>query len=242
MSEHQHEPFIKSEREHKINALCDFISGAIPGVERDMASSKLLQEIEGEQFFSTDESIKVILFNGPPRSGKDTASDFAMDILGNRGAKHRFAAPLKNAVHAMFGFADVKEEHFNSVKDVPQDTFHGMTPRQAYIWMSEEVVKPKFGHDFWANVAVTSLKQLRRPVVVISDCGFVEEANVLTKAFGKKNVAIVHLKRLGTSFANDSRSYIELAGCPLYEIINDGSVSDLYDIVAHIIDDFSNAK
>lgn len=234
--------FEKSEREKKINALCDAIGDTKDEDARHTLGKELLQEIEGEEYFSTDDAIKVILFNGPPRSGKDTASDFAMNILGNKGAKHRFAGPLKNAIHSMFGFADAKEEHFNSVKDVSQDAFHGMTPRQAYIWMSEEVVKPKFGHDFWANVAVTSLKQLRRPVVVISDCGFVEEANVLTKAFGKKNVAIAHLKRHGTSFANDSRSYIELAGCPLYEINNDGSVHDLYDIVAHMIEDFTNAK
>lgn len=234
--------FDKSEREKKINTLCNAITDAKDDAARHMLGKELLQHIEGEEYFSTDDAIKIILFNGPPRSGKDTASDFAMNILGNDAAKYRFAAPLKNAVHSMFGFKDVSEEHFNSVKDVPNDAFYGLTPRQAYIWLSESVVKPKFGHDFWANVAVTSIKQLRRPVVVVSDCGFVEEANVLIKAFGKRNVAIVHLERSGTSFANDSRSYIDVEGCAKYKIVNDGTVHDLYDIVAHMIQDFTNAK
>lgn len=240
--EHKHEPFVKSERELTSERLINELSTASDPEQRAAINKALLQHIEGDKFFSTEAGVKIVLFNGPPRSGKDTATDFAMDILGNRGAKYRFAQPLKNAIHAMFGYADVKVEHFNSVKDVSLDAFHGMTPRQAYIWLSEEVVKPKFGHDFWANVAVTSIKQLKKPVIVISDCGFVEEAKLLINAFGKENVAIVHLERNGTDFSKDSRNYISVEGVSLYRIVNDGTVHDLYANIAMLLGEFANAK
>ncbi len=236
------DPFIKSDREIETQRLMNEFSTASDPEQRAAINKALLQHIEGDQFFSTEEGLKIILLNGPPRSGKDTVADFAMQILGNRGAKYRFAAPLKNATHAMFGYADVPVENFNSVKDTPLDAFHGMTPRQAYIWLSEDVVKPKFGHDFWANVAVTSIKQIKKPVIVISDCGFVEEAKVLIAAFGKENVAIVHLEREGTDFSKDSRSYISVEGCSQYKIVNDGSVTDLFDIVEHLLTDFAHAE
>lgn len=241
--EHQHEPFIKSDRE----LLIDQLSKLAHDGDKE-AQKALLQHIEGDQFFSTEAGVKIILLNGPPRSGKDTATDFAMNHLGNKGQRYRFAAPLKNTIHAMFGFAGVQEEHFTHVKDQPNPemfaAFDPPTWRQAYIWLSEKVVKPKFGHDFWSRVAVTSIKQMKKPVVVISDCGFVEEAQVLVQAFGKGNVAIVHLYREGCSFEGlkDSRSYIDGVDCAKFEVVNNGTVHDLYESMVTVIESFTNAK
>jgi hypothetical protein len=232
----------KSEREQKTQELMNALEACVTPEQKAKAQKALLAHIEGEKFFSVAEGVKVVLFNGPPRSGKDTAADFAMQILQNLGAKYRFAEPLKNATHAMFGYADVKVEHFNSVKDTPLEAFHNMTPRQAYIWLSEDVVKPKFGHDFWANVAVTSIKQLKKPVVVISDCGFVEEAKALIEAFGKNSVAIVQLERTGTDFSKDSRNYISVEGVPLYKITNDGTVHEFYEAIEKMLNEFTGAE
>lgn len=232
------EEFVKSEREQKSQELID----AHKAAPTKQTQKALLEHIEGDNFVSSEDGIKIILLNGPPRAGKDTAVDMAMNHLGKRGSRYRFAAPLKNTIHSMFGFQGVPEEHFSKVKDVPSEIFHGMTPREAYIWLSEQVVKPKFGHDFWSKIAVTMIRQIKRPVILISDCGFVEEAHVLTKAFGKNNVAIVQLFRDGCEFqtanVKDSRSYIE-ADCSMFKIENNGTVHDLYDNMVKIIDEFA---
>ncbi len=190
---------------------------------------------------------KIILFNGPPRSGKDTATDFAMKHLGKRGIHYRFAAPLKDATHSLFGLK-VPREYFDECKNTPSPLFLGLSPRQAYIWMSEEAVKPKFGKDFFAKVAVHSIAQRiieskkTDGVVVISDCGFAEEVAALIEAFGQENVALVHIKRPGTDFTNDSRSYIKIDGFLPYLLNNDLGLGDLRDKTIGIVKDFTNAN
>lgn len=188
---------------------------------------------------------KIILFNGPPRSGKDTATDFAKKHLGADGIRYRFAAPLKDATHALFGFK-VTREHFDDCKDVANPSFMGMSPREAYIWISEEVAKPKFGKDFFAKVAVNAIKkradEKAEPVVIISDCGFIEEVNAIIDGFGVDNVALVHLKRPNTDFTSDSRSYINGVECKKYLIHNNSGLADLKDNVIATLKDFTDAK
>lgn len=193
---------------------------------------------------------KIVLFNGPPSSGKDTASDFTMAWLkqsGKNGIHYRFAAPLKDATHALFGLK-VGREHFNECKNVPSSLFLGMSPRQAYIWMSEEAVKPKFGKDFFAKVAVHLISERivasgkSDGVIVVSDCGFAEEVDALIEAFGAENVAVVHLKRSGTDYTNDSRSYIENVDCKKYLIHNNGGLADFKDQVIATVKAIADAK
>lgn len=178
---------------------------------------------------------KIILFNGPPRSGKDTATGFALEYLGCRGVQYRFAAPLKDAIHGLFGMPSILLEHFDAVKDEPNEKLFGMTPRNAYIWLSEEVVKPKFGKDFFTRVAINAIKSMGDNIIVISDCGFAEEAEGLIKEFGAENIIIVRLHRRGTSFANDSRNYISHPECKEYAILNNGSFEHLQLSVREIL-------
>ena len=190
---------------------------------------------------------KIILFNGPPRSGKDTATDFAMKHLGKRGVHYRFAAPLKDATHALFGLK-VSREHFDQCKNVPSELFLGMSPREAYIWMSEGAVKPKFGKDFFAKIAVHIISERivssgkSDGVVVVSDCGFAEEVDAIVDTFGAENVAVVHIKRPGTDFANDSRSYITNVDCQKYLIHNNGGLGDFKDQVIATVKAIADAK
>ncbi len=152
---------------------------------------------------------KIILFNGPPRSGKDTAAQIAKRTLAERGYMYKFASPLKDAVHSIFGMAGIMLEHFDSKKSEQLPEFFGMTPREAYIWMSEEVVKPKFGKDFFTKVAIQHLKNFNDNTIIISDCGFQEEVDGLVEYFGAKNVYVIYMEREGTDYTNDSRSKIK---------------------------------
>lgn len=196
---------------------------------------------------------KIILFNGPPRSGKDTATQFALDCIngwgsmpfGIMGFTYRMASPLKDAVHAMFGMPRIPEEHFDGVKDAAQDCFMGMSPREAYIWISEEVVKPKFGRDFWSKIAVNRIRGIfgdkSDTVVVISDCGFQEEVNILIDAFSADSISVVHMYRYGCSFFGDSRNYVKHPNDKerVFGVWNSGTKEDLkeeiYQLVGSII-------
>lgn len=182
---------------------------------------------------------KIILFNGAPRSGKDTAATIASEILNNELFVHKFAAPLKKAVHEMFGFTGVPTDYFEDVKDMPNGALYNMTPRQAYIWLSEEIIKPKFGKQFFGHSAVNAIRTQSQEIVVMSDCGFNEEVAPLVDAFGAENVAVVHIFRAGTSFKDDSRNYIDKTGGKFYTIINNGTLSELRDRVEEVVINFT---
>ncbi|NBT57517.1 hypothetical protein EBT16_01920, partial [bacterium] len=73
---------------------------------------------------------KIIVFNGPPRSGKDTAVEAVMndELLVDFAPMHlKFAEPLKRAVHALIGQPDAELEQFSEVKDSYVDDFFGFT-------------------------------------------------------------------------------------------------------------------
>lgn len=186
--------------------------------------------------------MKLILFNGPPRSGKDTSTGMMLEALGLKAFSYRFASPLKNAVHALFGMHGIHEEGLSHVKDKKSDVFFGMSPREAYIWMSEYAAKPKFGKDFFAKVAVTNIRAKfiheTDATIVISDCGFQAEVDVLIAEFGRENVYIVHLHRMGCDFKkqNDSRGYIKHPDLEhMLFLRNDGTLEHLRDDIHNLM-------
>lgn len=194
---------------------------------------------------------KVIIFNGPPRSGKDTSASIAMRYLtfhGENAFFYRFAFPLKQATHALFGIKVPLDnsEHFDDCKDKPNEAFLGGTPRQAYIDMSEKMVKPFYGKDFFGRVAIKAIEKMTKLksncFVVTPDGGFDIEVTCLAKEYGPQNILVIHLYREGTSFAIDSRSYVRIPGVRFAEIKNNDTLSDLEKMVQAIIQEFLNAS
>jgi hypothetical protein len=111
------------------------------------------------------------------------------------------------------------DEHplLSSLGDGLEDSF---TPikrdsiRQLMIALSEDFIKPRYGHDFWARQLVHRNQAWfdRVPcVVLVPDLGFQAEASYLEAKLGAGSVLTVQLERKDTSFANDSRSYIKTA-------------------------------
>lgn len=179
--------------------------------------------------------MKVILFNGPPRSGKDTAAD----ILYNYFAKiqelypkrYAFARPLKETTHALYGIK-CEWDAFEYTKDREQEKFFGLSPRQAYIKVSEEMVKPVLGKEHWGNVFlnyVDSLPNVKENIIIVSDCGFIEEIQPIKKKIGSHNMFLINVVREGTNFKNDSRSYIDDPSIPGYILDNNEGISELSD-------------
>ena len=174
--------------------------------------------------------MRIVLLNGPPRSGKDTVAK----ALRSSGFYHvSLARLLKVRAHLLFGL-DVPVYFFEETKDQPRVEFGGATPRQVYIDVSEKVVKPIMGRGIWARWLRKSMDNTEQVVgffhpsrlkgFVVSDLGFPYEIEPLVRGF---DPLIVRLYRPGTSFVNDSREYVSAARVPEMDLHNNGTQEDL---------------
>jgi hypothetical protein len=178
---------------------------------------------------------KVILINGPPGSGKDTATAFAKaaidgkpsrgKFVGHDVAHLKFADPLKAAAHVLYGIphsADYYEKEFGyEWKNNPQPEFFGLIPRSVYISLSEEYAKEKGGASFFGKIAARRIRlDKRNDVFIFSDSGFADEAIPVIREVGIDNVLLISLERSGHNFAGDSRGYISGTLCVQYPKLN----------------------
>ena len=169
---------------------------------------------------------KVILFNGPPRSGKDTATVALLDFY--QKTKHlKFSRPLKEGLEKFFNIKDPQD--VESKKDQKLPELLGLTWREAQISLSEEWAKVKFGKSVFGKIILNDILYSNKELFFISDSGFYEEAEPIIKVIGEKNCLLIRLKRNNCSFDNDSRSYWKNPYKDLMEVTidNNKSVTDL---------------
>lgn len=174
--------------------------------------------------------MKILLLNGPPGCGKDFAAELIRSHIPST-TLHKFARVLKERTHALYGVGDRPHDHYEQCKDEPHADFLGLTPREAYIGVSERYFKPVHGEQVFGKLLAP---ELARPQVgyglrVISDSGFLPEAEYLREHFGAHAVKLVSIQRDGTNFDNDSRSYWtwEGVGAPP-RVYNNTTADDLY--------------
>jgi len=170
---------------------------------------------------------RLLLINGPPRSGKDTAGNFFKKHLSN-AAVYKISKPLKDAFAGLFQLRgsdlhDMLEEH----KDEPQEIMGGASPREIQIFLSESVCKPNFGYDFLGKVAAHAIDNMMARYIIINDIGFDEEIVPLTQKLGGENTFLLYLKRDGCDFSKDSRNYIDAPDIPK---ANQYNIHNKYDL------------
>tara|TARA_B110000971_G_scaffold221968_1_gene272026 strand:- start:6792 stop:7418 length:627 start_codon:yes stop_codon:yes gene_type:complete len=149
----------------------------------------------------------IILFNGPPGSGKDISADY----FKGKGFKHlSFKYRLYEETIKYF---NVDKEWFmeryedRSLKEVPTVWLGNMSCREAMIYVSEEKIKPRYGLDYFG-------KQVAAEIDVnidycISDGGFIDELLPVVEKVGYENFRLVQLTREGHDFSTDSRRYFD---------------------------------
>ena len=110
--------------------------------------------------------------------------------------------------------------------------------RQALIHVSEDVVKPKKGKDYYGKKLVEKIENSSERFYFVSDSGFKEESTMVAdKGY---NVYIVHLERSGATFEGDSRKLLnkddfkEYSNIKFTTISNNGSLDDLYNAIVDL--------
>ena len=168
---------------------------------------------------------RVVFLNGPPGCGKDTLGHLLAGTLLPGVRLRKLAEPLKNATHALYGVRAVHGA-FEATKGEPNAVFFGLTPRQAYIDVSERLVKPALGVDFFGRVLARAILADHAPLTIITDSGFEPEARPIIDAVGAENCLLFRIHRTGHTFAGDSRSYIELDDVETVNLANNGNLAE----------------
>lgn len=178
---------------------------------------------------------KIILLNGPPSSGKDAAARhirnvFPEPVPGNgyrRLLLDRMSMPIKRAFAGTMGLPiteDGEVQPWESCKEEIIPEF-GVSYRQWQIDFSERFMKLLYDDAIFGQLCVARIKRrFSRNIanlIVIPDCGFKIEIEVLYQAFDPKDILLVRCHRNGFTFAGDSRSYVRApSGCAIFDPIN----------------------
>lgn len=164
---------------------------------------------------------------GLKRSGKDTTSDYLVEKYNFK--KLTFAEPLKNACKILFNF---NEEQLYGSKKEEVDPRWGVSPRIIYQYLGTDIfrnhiqtIMPTIGNNFWVNLTIDNYKNLKNSNVVISDVRFENELNAI-KQEGGIIIKIIRPSNENNDYHSSESSIQDLKGD--YEIINDGSLEDLY--------------
>jgi len=93
-----------------------------------------------------------------------------------------------------------------------------LTPREAMIHVSEFMIKPTLGQDWFGRKRVQALINHPHRVFFDSSTGFKEELPPLIDVLGQENILLLRIRRKGFDFS-DSRGYID-----------DGVIDNTFDV------------
>lgn len=160
---------------------------------------------------------KIIIFNAPRNSGKD----FAAEYLKNHRHGCEVFSFKEELLTETVNYYGVDREWFDNVynnrvsKESPMLEFNGKSPREAVIHVSEDIIKPREGLEYFGLCLLTSVRSSDCEVALVSDGGVANEVGdrttwvelqPLLRAYGR-DVVVVQIHRLGCTFEGDSRRY-----------------------------------
>lgn len=158
---------------------------------------------------------KIFIFNSPPNSGKDVVAHHISKTFGFEVLS--FKERLIEITQAVYGVSKLEWDllYTREGKETPHWKLRNsrkgvwMSPRQALIYISEEVIKPRYGKDYFGVALSNKIEDSDCSVFLIPDGGFVEEVKPLIEKFGKENITKVKVVRDGCTFEGDSRKDID---------------------------------
>jgi hypothetical protein len=182
---------------------------------------------------------RLVLFNGPRHSGKDTAVDYLWQK--HQAFRFKMSRPLKDAIKAFFNLSSSDVDYLESKKTEPDDLLFGQSYVDVQIAMSEHWAKEFFGTRIFGKMAARELFRgavaTSANLYLCSDCGFDYEADPLIELFGASNVLLVRLHRTGKTFEGDSRSYVSfnLPGLVEIDFGNNGTQASYEKLINEVV-------
>lgn len=120
-------------------------------------------------------------------------------------------------------------------------TMTQLSIRQAMIYVSEILIKPRFGEDYFGLARANEVES--NEVVIDDSCGFLEELPPLIDKIGNENILLVRIHQYGKDFSGDSRKYIpEGVLTNVVDIWNNGSEQEYLDKVLDVVKEFLEEK
>lgn len=184
----------------------------------------------------------IILFNGPPSSGKDTAVSHLLEgwrtfNLPGRPVLERMSFPIKRAFAGAFDAPIDYQGHvlgWEDAKDFAHPLLSNKTYRQWQIDFSENFMKPLYGEAIFVELFIYRVirNYLRTDVLLVPDCGFEVEASFLRSIF--PSLHIIQIFRKGYDFSRDSRSYLDPHKYTTHPVLNE-TLADYLDATVSIV-------
>jgi hypothetical protein len=170
----------------------------------------------------------VIAITGRKGSGKDTAAQ----VLINHGFPLvKFADPLKNMLRTLLSYRGADEVMIErllegDLKETPSEYLEGQTPRLAMQTLGTEWGRNLIGERLWTDSAKRRLSSV--PHAVVTDMRFPNELRTVKEL----DAVVIRVVRPGLNYTDSSKHASEgyIDDMPVdFEIINDGSISELHD-------------
>lgn len=165
----------------------------------------------------------IVIFNGPPASGKDEAASLYKENYGFGNLSFKYQLFKETIKHFdvdkrwfMEGYADREQ------KEKKEFALQGMSRREAMIHVSEDIIKPKKGLDYFGRSVADEIMEGKN--YALADGGFVEELEPIIEKVGTENIVIVQLTREGCDYSSDSRKYFN------GKLINETTIGHTTDV------------
>lgn len=188
--------------------------------------------------------MNIICLNAPPDAGKDKIGKIIADILGVGVVIDKFAAPLDEIANTLLKMDDAEYHEWREARKEEPLMMWPTTMRKLLIGISEDLVKPQMGKEYFGlQAAKRSIQRCKKsynlenftPTIVFTDCGFQYEYEAFLKEVCKEipdvKVHLAQVHRKGTSFEGDSREWVrEKYPFATYNIVNNSSLEHLRDV------------
>lgn len=191
----------------------------------------------------------IILLNGPPGSGKDTAALHIREQFNRSSLPYpdcfldRFSMPNKRAFAATVGAycsPDGIVQDWEEIKNDPHILLNGRSYRNWQQDFSERFMKPLYGEDIFARLLINRIHDVvdedcPNAFFVIPDSGFQVEVDALARMRDIWDMHLIRITERGT-YEGDTREFVEpFPGMPFTIIPNKGSESTFKELVATTI-------
>lgn len=191
----------------------------------------------------------VVLFNGPPGCGKDDAAEHLFLQNPRICSKMSFKDRLFQVTAVIYGVSETDLRYTwytRELKEVPRKELRGLSPREALINVSENIIKPNFSKRYFGEALANSLSLSTTRLNLISDSGFPDELLPIIEEIGSDNILVVRIFGRG-SYENDSRNYLTEEflrgqGVEYVDIDNTGTLKEYLESVSVSVDSWLEVK